>query len=82
MIIDKGEKLVQWNKDSLLTNGARTTEHLLQINKSRHRPYTLHKNEHRIYHRYECKIQNYKNSRMITQKKPYGSAFLDITSKI
>ena len=40
MIIDKGEKLVQWNKDSLLTNRARTTEHLLQINKSRHRPFT------------------------------------------
>ena len=50
LIFDKEIKAIQWSKDSLFTNGARTNGHPPPKNKtttttkSRHRPYLFHDN--------------------------------------
>lgn len=45
LIFDKGERAIQWSKNSLSTNGARMSAYPhSKKNESRHRIYTLHNN--------------------------------------
>ena len=55
LILDKGAKQHNRAKTVPSTNGAGTTGHK---DESRHRPYTLHKNQHKLEHPLQSKMQN------------------------
>lgn len=60
LIFGKGEKVIQWSKDSLFNQSVLELDILMQKNKSRHRLNTLHKNLFKIDHKPKFKTQNYK----------------------
>lgn len=62
-MIEKGAKAME-KEVFLLTNGDGTIGHLYEKNnESRYRPFILHKNELKIDHRLNYKMQNYKTPR-------------------
>ena len=61
LMFDRGAKAIWWSKDGFSTMmleklGSHTHTNL----ESRHRPYTLYKNELKMDNRPKCKMQNYK----------------------